>query len=250
MVRKLKPSKEEKKSAEPAVDAPDEFLSISQRGFDWMAENSKLVIAVLAVLLVAGLGYSLAMTYTEHVSTQASDLLAEALRQQQGQVDLTGTTEATDDAPVFASEEEKLKATRSAAEALVKAYPTHNAGNAGRLLLGRACLELADLECSLGAYQDFLTKAGVEDPMRNQALLGLGAAQEQKGEQAAAADTYKKLADGRLGFMKDLGLYHAGRVLAQLGEADQARGYLERIETDFPDSPIKPEATKVLDTLP
>jgi len=249
VVRKIKPSKEERKAAAPAPDAPDEFLSVSQRVFDWMADNSKVVMGVLGVALAAGIIYGATNSYAEHVSSKASLLLGEVLEIQTAQVDLTGTATPEPGERTFASEEEKSQALREAALALIEAHPKHDAGNAGRLYLGRACLDMGDLECASQAYQGYLDNTSEDDPLRTVALLGLGAAMEQKPDLAQAFAAYSRIADGRTAFTKDLGLLHTARTLIAQGDKDKARGYLERIETDFPDSPFKGEASTLLETL-
>ncbi len=249
MVRKIKPTKEERQASQPKVDEPDEFLSQSQRIFDWMADHSKGVMMVMGGLLLVGIAYSSASGYGKHIDAKASTLLAEVVRAQRGQVDLTGELKAEPGKdPVFASEQAKSQAVRESAEALVKAYPSHQVGVAGRLYLGNACLNLDEVVCALDAFRTAADLSGPEDLLRNSALLGLAAAYEQKGEDDQAVKTYSEVADGKLAFRKDVGLYHGARLLAAKHD-ERAKGYLERIESDFPESVYKTDAASLLDSL-
>ncbi|MBN2362242.1 MAG: tetratricopeptide repeat protein [Deltaproteobacteria bacterium] len=250
MVKKIKPTKEERKAASPSLDQPDEFISVTQRIFNWMTANSKTVLWTLGVMLAIGVAYAAVTSIMTQRSSKASALLGDVIRTQEGQVDLSGLAlEGTSDEPVFKSDQEKNQAVRAAAEKLVAAYPRSHAANAGRLFLGRACLDLGDDACSVKAFEDFLELASAADPLRNNALLGLGAAWEHKGDFAKAADAYEKVADGSISFGKDLGLYAAARSRAATGDKERALRHLERIEADFPDSPLKSDATTLAETL-
>lgn len=249
MVRKIKPTKEERQATQPKVDEPDEFLSLSQQAFDWMAGHSKLVMTIIGVFLGVGIVYSAINIYLGSVDDKASAQLAEVVRLQRGQVDLTGEVKPTGSEVVFKSDQEKAQAVRDAAEKLIQAHGSHQASLAARLYLGRACLDLDDADCALQAYDGAVKLTGADDMLRNAALLGLAAAQEQKGDLGAAAGTYGQVADGKGSFAKDIGLYHAARTLIAQQQGDRARGYLERIESDFPESVFKTDAASLLDTL-
>ncbi|MFH1809858.1 MAG: tetratricopeptide repeat protein [Pseudomonadota bacterium] len=250
MVRKIKPTKDERKASVPSVDAPDEFLSLSQRAFDWMAGNSKLVLSVIGALLVIGIVYGSMSTYNAHVDGKASLVLAEVIRAERGQVDLTGAVKPEPNGdPVFKSDEEKAKAVREAAEKVIAAYPSHSSSAVARLYLGRACLDTGDADCAVDACEKAVAQFAESDPLRNTALLALAAAQELKGLNEQAAQSYARVADGKQSYGKDVGLYHAARVAMAAGDKDRARGYLERIESDFTDSVYKTDAASMLEGL-
>ena len=250
MVKKIKPTKEERKAATPSLDQPDEFISVTQHIFNWMTSNSKVVLWVLGVLLAIGVAYAAAAGIMQSRSSKASTMLGEVIKVQNGRVDLTGTDTAADpDEPVFKSDKEKNDAVRAAAEKLVAAYPRSGAANAARLFLGRSCLDLGDDACAIKAFEDFLSIAATADPLRTNALLGLGAAWEHKGDLVKAAEAYEKIADGAIAFGKDLGLYEAARSRAAAGDKERAKKFLDRIEADFPESSLKGDATALAETL-
>lgn len=248
MVRKIKPTKEEIKASTPDAEAPDEFLSIGQRIIEWMGDNSKLVLWVMGITLGSGLLYGLISVYQEHVSNDASGLLSEVAKSQSGRVDISGEASEKGEKYVYESEKQKSEAVRTAAEAVIKAHKGHEAANMARLYLGSACMDLADLECAETAYRDFLKNTSNTDPLTAVAKLGLGSVLEQKGDKTQAASEYVAIASGKHGFSKDLGLYQAARVLAT-EDKEKAIGYLEQIETDYPDSKVKPDATRLLESL-
>ena len=250
MVKKIKPTKEERKATSPSLDQPDEFISVTQHIFNWMTANSKVVLWVLGVLLGLGIAYAAAAGIMQSRSSKASALLGDVIKAQNGRVDLSGTDAGGDpDELVFKSDKDKNDAVRVAAEKLVSAYPRSGSANAARLLLGRACLDLGDDGCAIKAFDDFLSIAAAGDPLRTNALLGLGASWEHKGDLAKAADAYEKIADGTIAFGKDLGLYEAARSRAATGDKERAKRFLDRIEADFPESSLKSDATALAETL-
>lgn len=253
MVRKIRASKEEREAAkhDAVVEQPDEFLQTSRTVYDWMAEHSKLVITVIAVLFVAGVAYSSASAYSEHVDGQASSLLGKMLEVQRAQVDTTGALKDQGlDIKLFASEEEKAQALRDEAQKVLAAHPGHQAAAIAGLFLGKACLQLNDNDTAVSALEKSVaTFSAGGDPLVNSALLGLGAAYEAKDDSAKATEAFLRVADGQTAFEKDQGLYQAGRLLIAAGEKDRAKSYLERIETDFPESSLKADSSTLLQGL-
>ena len=96
MVRKIKASKEEREAAKEnaVIEQPDEFLQTSRTVYDWMADHSKMVVAAIALLFVAGIAYSSVAAYGEHVDGQASELLAKVLEAQRGDHDEAAARDA------------------------------------------------------------------------------------------------------------------------------------------------------------
>ncbi len=252
MVRKIKASKEEREAAKNkvVVEEPDEFLQTSRTVYDWMSDHSKLVLTVAVVLFVGGLAYSSAAAYGEHVDAQASDLLAAVLDAQQGQVDTSGALKDQKlDMRIYATQQEKDTAIKEAAQVVLDAHSGHQTAAIAGMYMGKACLDLDDFDCAVGAFEKSVKILEQSDPLRNAMLLGLAAAYEAKGDVDQAIKNYQLVADGSMAFEKDQGLFHSGRMLLAKGDKDMAKSYLERIDSDFPESSLRAEASSLLQEL-
>ena len=252
MVRKIKGSKEEREAAKQnaAIEEPDEFLQTSRTIYDWMSDHSKMVIIFIVLLFSAGVAYSSVVAYGDHVDGQASELLSKVLKAQRGQVDTSGALkDKKPDMLIFASEQEKAQAVQEAAQQIESAHAGHQSTAIASMYLGKSCLQLDDYDCAIAAYQKSVKMLSSSDPLVNASLLGLGVSYEAKGDMDQAIAQFKLVADGVTPFEKDQGLFHAGRVLLAKGDKDTAKSYLERIESDFPESGLRAEASTLLQGL-
>lgn len=249
MVRKIKPSKDERRAADPRPDEPDEFLAASRNMFDWVSEHSRLTLTILGVLFAGGVVYAATTAYGDHVDVQASRLFAEMIEAQRAAVLEEGQPAPEGEAVTFQSQQQKAEAVRKAAEAVIAGHTGHGTAQLAQLYRGQACIELDDGACATEAFELALAGLRPDDPLRNSARLGVAAAQEQAGKRDEAIKTYQAIADASPRYGKDAALYQAARLLIAVEQPDGAKPLLERLESDYPESPYKSDAQRLQDIL-
>jgi tetratricopeptide (TPR) repeat protein len=151
--------------------------------------------------------------------------------------------------PTFGTDQEKWTAAR---DQFVRV--TEEAGGSGVASL--AGFLAADLDEKLGdleaAEERFLSLAGdlgTSDSLYFLAVERAAYLQEARGNVDGALRTLSKLVNVESGFYSDSASFHQARLYLGKGENSRARNILQRIEEDFPASPILDEVRERLDSL-
>src|SRR4029453_17201602 len=79
--------------------------------------------------------------------------------------------------------------------AVASEYPSTPAGRLAGLYKARALAAPPDAAAAVTAYNEYLAGSPATDYLRQEALMGLGRAQEAAKDNAAAMDSYGKAAD-------------------------------------------------------
>ena len=214
---------EKKLTRKELLKTPDEFLTLSEKAYNYVLENStKVLIGVLAVVAAIALivGFNYYRDYTAQKAIAAYDAAAAAIP--------------------AAGETDPLK-TKAAVEALEKFVAEYPDSQAARFAL----LDLAALQSRQAQYQtaaDYYQKvfAGLkpaEDHLRPMILDSLAYAYESMEKYDLAAETWEKI----LALPKDTLQVQArlslGRVYLTLGQKDKAKAAYEALIAQAPDSP-------------
>jgi tetratricopeptide (TPR) repeat protein len=225
---------------------PDKFQAAAGQAASWMAGHRKGVIAgrvgalAVAVLLVA------ITTWQAQRTEKAGAALSEVLRVAGGEI--TAVPLPGLPGPFYKDEAERHRAVLDAARNVREGFAGSGAATQAALLAGDAHLGLREWDAAVGAYNDYLTNAGAQDPLRFGALEGLAMAEEGRGKLDAAAATYERLAK-EVPFYADRAELERARILAAMGQGDEARKLLEGFAGRHAESPLVGEAAERLARL-
>lgn len=141
---------------------------------------------------------------------------------------------------------ERTAAARAELQALVKDSPSSTSGRAAAVLL----LGLEGAPAATGANIDAARafarseKGTVAGGVAAMAALDAEAAAGRPKEALETAKKYLDAADAPL--PKDLLVYTVAKLYEKTGQAVEAKGFYQRLVTDFPDSPLRTEAQQKL----
>jgi tetratricopeptide (TPR) repeat protein len=217
--------KVKKKITRKKLKEPDEFLSITEQAYLFIAQHAKKVIAaviVICVVVMAVLGFRWWNNRQEAEANQKFNIAVEIYQQVNSR-----DREAT---PA------ENKAVLQKFDEVAKTFSGTSSGNQALLFKGNISLRLGEYDEAIKAYQAFLDKGGKEKFYRLFALEGIGYAYEGKKDYQKAADTYQKLAgmgDKALSSDAYLGL---GRCYEKLGKNKEALENYNAYLKEFPQS--------------
>jgi predicted negative regulator of RcsB-dependent stress response len=229
---------------------------------DWLKDNVRTLVAVVVVLTVGGLGFSLYQGNREKKAAEARDALyvaTKALQTKIGEIEKTpeekpipGKKKAPA-APVAPSVRAKLTEIAAEKEAVLKVAEKHPGTRAAfESLLSVADLELdrGDAESAAKHYEAAVRAA--QSPFdRDHAKLSLGYALEATGKKAEALTAWTQVADsGVEGTLAAEALISQARVQVALGKKAEAQKALERALTVAPGSEMAQRAERLKATLP
>jgi len=194
----------------------DAFLDAVRRFVDWTQENLQLVIGggVLVVgLVVAGLWYS---SYQESRTEQAS-------RQLQGIRSALASGSDTVGIPRL--------------QQFVQNYGGTDAGQEARVLLARLQLQRESARDAIESVRPVVDARPVDTPGGVAARRLLAEAQQAAGEQEAALETLRDLAENaRFGFQRRQAAAERASILREMGRLSEAREIYQRLVQEAPDT--------------
>jgi predicted negative regulator of RcsB-dependent stress response len=190
----------------------DAFVSTIKRSYSWGKENSRVVVGVLAVILVAGVAAFWYYTQQRQLETQA----AARLTQVQQSVASGNAQLAVRDLQTYL---DRFGSTRTADQA--------------RLVLASILLEqdrVQDALEALGSLPDDL-----RTPFGLPAARLQAAAHEEAGNIDEAVSTYLRISDrARFGFERREALADAARIRLQNGEPGRAADLYDQLVGMYP----------------
>ncbi len=198
---------------------PDEFLTFSEQAVQWCQENTRIVIyvVVLAVLAVGfGVGFK---AYLDHRAEQAAAAMDQAF-----------------DTFAVAVKGKGGKAMTQAAlrglDRVVESYGATPAGIQARLALGALLLEKGKFKQAIPVFQELTQDTDTPQELLPLAWHGLGVALEGAKRYQEAAEAYAAAIAAAgpnlaLGFRLD-----QARVLAAAGKREQAARYYRQVMKD------------------
>ena len=206
---------------------PDEFVNAGRNALDWARGNStrlyQIVGAFVAVLVVIGAFYSLRGARAR----QANEDLGSALA-------LLRTGKYADAATQLTE-----VATR---------WQTTGPGQIARLYAASASVKAGKFDEAAKLLGDAGEGGGITPYLRQQALVTLGFALEQKGDTAGAATRYQEAAGLEGPFTADA-ILGAARCRERLGDSAAARDLYQRYAREFPTAPDVSRATAKAEAL-
>lgn len=227
----------------------DQFRLYVARAVNWIAENTRVLVAVVvgiivAIALIVGYG-----AYREHRAEMASERLAEAIEVFEGE---TGAATATGVPPAPAATTDP-EARRRAAELFREVRDMagdEGPGAVATVYLGRIALAEGDSEEARRIFSEFVDEH--QDHMLTAAAeLALVELERAAGNPETAAERLRgALEDGSDSALPaDMALYQLARTLEEMGRTEEARSTYRRLSDEYPASPYAAEASTKLQRL-
>jgi predicted negative regulator of RcsB-dependent stress response len=192
---------------------PDEFLTLTSQALEWARANQRtLVVAgIAAVLIVVGVSGFIALRRARQRDANAD--LARAL------------ISYRDDKPSDAAKQLSEVSQR---------WPSTAAGEFAALVAADAELRAANAKAAIAGFESVLAAPELPPYLRQQAVLGYGAALEQQGQAKEALAKYSEAAETD-GPYKAQAMLAAARVHDALGQHSEAVALYQKLQQDFPD---------------
>jgi tetratricopeptide (TPR) repeat protein len=222
---------------------PDKFQAAAGQAATWVAGHRNPVVAAIAGAAALIVLVSVVSVWQSHRAEASGAALSEVLRVAGGEI--TAVPLPGLPGPFFKDEAERHRAVLEASRAVRESYAGSDAATQATLLAGDAHLGLKEWDAAVGAYNDYLTNADANDPLRFGALEGMAMAEEGRGKLDAAAATYDRLAK-EVPFYADRAELERARVLAASGQVDDARKLLEGFAEKHAASPLVGDAAERL----
>jgi TolA-binding protein len=206
-----------------------------------------LAAGVVALLLVAGIGY---WAWTTRSENRAQALLGDAIVIMQAPVD-DPKPGAKPGVTSYPTVQARAEAALTKFAEVYNAYPSTDAGIASRYYAASALAMLGRHAEATARFQETVERAGENSFYGRMARLGVVEtnAQAKKYDEAitAAQALVNNTSDDTI--PRDALLMQLGRVQAAAGKKSEAKQTLDKIVAEFPDSPYVDEAKRMLAEL-
>ena len=205
-----------------ATETLHEIESVFDRLAEWVAQNPRIVLALLGVVLTSAAAFGGYQTWRARreaaASTEVAGIQADyrkAMGAKPGQLEIPELANAE---AATATRSEYATRLQDAADRLAGT----RAGLTARLEEGTLRAELGDSKAALAAWRRAAEDAPIGSPLEAIAQTRLAAGLEAGGDPAAAAEAY--LSAGRIAAFpgRVLALGDAARCLAQAGQNERA----------------------------
>ncbi len=225
------------KQTQQDLKAPDELQKLGQEAVPFIEKHGRQLVLVVGVVVAAGFVAALTNTLSKRNEEKASREFGAALRVLDRDV-------STSEAPVKPGDEPPFKTEAEKDAAIIKALTDFRATHGGTPAAVSAALPLAQAYLRQGKAGDamplideYLAKGEATDPLRPAAYEARGYAFEAQGKLDDALNAFDTLArETKTDFLKGMGLYHRGRILALKGDKPGAAKVFSEIEGAAPGS--------------
>ena len=221
------------------LKAPDSFQRLGGEARDWLVNRQTWVAIGVAIALAAGLGIAVVHYFGERGDAQAARALGAALEVMDRVVmaPADATPPIAGMKPPFKSEAEKDQAIVQSLTQFLAAHPGTRAATTAALPLAQAEFRLGHYEAAIQEFEAFVKTAPSEEPLRLIALEGRGLALEALGRTEQALGAFDALSAATQGdFLKGMGVYHRGRILAATGHKEEAAKLFAQVSREAPGS--------------
>jgi len=196
---------------------PDEFETLTGQAVDWADANRSLVGAIaVGILVIAAIALGIARWRTSRDAAASADFQAAHARFAAGSFD-----EAEHGFEQVASD-----------------YPRAPFGRLARLYRAHALARKGDAAAAATAYTEYLASSPPTDYLHQEALTGLGHAQEASGDGKGALESFSQ-AGAVAGPFRTDALLSAARLHEAAGESDKAREIYASLLADASDPEFK-----------
>lgn len=202
---------------------PDEFITTTGQVISWAKENAKALGIGATLFFAVIIAVSIFAFVNQRRAAAANQLLGQMIEKYQTEAGVKDGGAA-------------LAAASGDFDVLIDSYGGQPAGKLGRLLYGHMASMAHDYDKAIENYQKALDDFGDDAALYNIIHNGLGVAYQEKGDYPNAIAHFQKIADGPDSLLKDTALFHLGKLLGQIGKAEESRQAYQRLIDEFPNS--------------
>ncbi len=218
--------------------APDAFQRVGVGAESWVAQRKAVVVGAVLALIVVGFGVAVAKTVSDRKEHRARIALGAALGVLSRPIQADLPPGSTEDPAPFKSETDRDQAAATALSGVLSSFPGTDAAVNATLPLAASEVRLGQLDQAIAHYEAYLRGAPASEPLRATALDGLGHAREAKGELPQALEVYERMArEESAGFLAGMGSFHRARILALMGEKQEAAQAFAELIAASPGTP-------------
>jgi predicted negative regulator of RcsB-dependent stress response len=210
----------------------DKIRESFEHGAEAVYSHGRLTSIIVAIVLVAVIGYAGWKFYSDRQTLQASVAMDDAMKTYGARVGLPNPSDPSDIA--YSTEPARAEAALQKFKVVADKYP-HT--NPGRLARYYQALELEDLERHAQALEILKPLAdGSDKELAAMAQYQIANVYSRDGKTDDAVKAYRALADQRSVFVpRQIVLLELADLLRQSNPAEAAKVY-QQVKTEFPDS--------------
>ncbi len=225
----------------------DEIVEGLEHGVDYARAHLKMIgMIIVGILAVAGAVWG-GWIWHEHRLLGANDALAAAIRVYDAPIDAKAPKPDDPEEPSFASADARRQKAEEAFTRLAQQEGGSGAGATANLYLAAMAIEKGQAERARDLWQAYL-KSGEKKSMLAAAVeLDLVRLERSQGKlDQAAQELRHMLEDPDRAAPQDAILYELGMTLQAQGKNDEARNNFQRIVDEFPRSPYRSDAQRLV----
>ncbi|MFO8057896.1 MAG: tetratricopeptide repeat protein [bacterium] len=224
MPKKIKLSRKQMKK-------PDEFLTFSEKVWDWAEEHIWLIVGVIAVIIVGVFAMRLASSWYEisqdaprRSLAQAEQVFNAPMQSEQDELsmDMSGEQRSK-----FETERQKYQQAIQFFQKVVDSHPESVEARLAYLYLGVSCEKTGSYQKSLKHYERFLETGAAKDNqgLKHSALMGIARVHYQRKDYEKSLNYLDKLIKKDSPYKNDAMLLKA-RCYHETGKEDEVRKIL------------------------
>ncbi len=240
----------EKRAQDPIAAMRDNPLAQkAEQATSWAKQNSTMVWAVLAAVVLGLGGWLGYRTYTESQAEAEAALLEDALEIAQAEIvpedeEADSADDAQpddapqdeDEAPTFPTEQARTEAALEAYRAVIAQYPSSHAAVWARLGEARMLFEQGNGADAREAYETAIREGGGDPAVTWRALEGKAFTFEAEEEWPRALEVYEELARVDDGRYEPIAKYHMARMYLAQDDRDRATETLRTLVDSLRDA--------------
>jgi tetratricopeptide (TPR) repeat protein len=200
-----------KKIIKKKLKEPDEFITLTERGYFFVTHHSKSIVIGGIIILILILSVFFIQRWGEKNEQNAYQLF-----------NLAVETNQMISTPYREGSLQEYKGLLEKFNEVHTKFPKTKFGKLSVLYKGNIHLRLGEFEEALKAYETFLQKTGKEKFYRSLALEGLGFSHEGKREYEKAVNAFQKVIDLGETFQLGNAYWAIGRCYEKLGKNKEA----------------------------
>ena len=200
-----------KKIIKKKLKEPDEFITVSERTYFFIAHHSKSIAVGGGIVLILLLFFFFFQRWEKKNEGNGYQLYSLATEAYQ----MVSTPYREGSLQEYKNVLEKFNET-------ITKFPRTSSGKLSVLYKGNIHLRLGEFEEAIKAYESFLQKAGKEELYRSLAMEGLGYSYEGKKDYEKAVNAFQKVIDLAENFQLGNAYLGMGRCYEKLGKNKEA----------------------------
>lgn len=202
---------------------PDEFMTFTGKLIQFGRQYHKELAYVACAFFIVVIAVVAFRFFSNRAENTASDLLRQAMQK----YETLRNEKDADQAFVQAKPD---------FEYILDKYANKHAGKMAGVIYANLSYEAGETDTAIQLYENALSDTAEKGGYRNLILSSLGYAHEKKGDLAAAASYFEKIAENDIPVAKDVALFNLGRLYETLGDAEKSQAAYQRLVSEFQDS--------------